>query len=100
MSTNASADRARRAALDEVDRKERATWGFMIAAAIVEGLGLVLFLVLMDFSNRLHWLILIAACLVYGTVVLSMGALRADLQAGLQRIVRAVEEIGERPAKP
>lgn len=100
MSTNDSADRARRAALDEVDRKGRATWGFMIAAAVVEGLGLVLFLVLMDFSNRLHWLILIAACLVYGTVVLSMGALRADLQAGLQRIVRAVEEIGERPAEP
>ncbi len=95
MSATESADRARLAALDEIDRKGKATWAFMIAAGVVEAIGLVLYLVLMDFSNRLHWLVLIAACLVYGTVVLSISALRTDLQAGLQRIVRAVEEIGE-----
>ena len=94
MPNEESVDRIRRSALNHIDKKERASWWLHVAAAVVEGTGLVLYLVLMDFSNRLHWLIFIAACLVYGTVMLGLFALGAEVKASVRRILRAIEEVG------
>ncbi len=94
MSNEDTVDRIRRNALDRIDQQEKASWWLLIAAATVEGTGLVLYLVLMDFSDRLHWLIFIAACLVYGTLTLGLFALGAEVKGHVQRILRAIEEVG------
>ena len=94
MNDEDSVDRIRRTALDQLDKKEKASWWLHVAAAVVEGTGLVLYLWLMDFSDRLHWLIFIAACLVYGTLALGLFALGAEVRASVQRILRAIEEVG------
>ena len=100
MIDDGSVDRIRRTALDQIDKRDKASLRLQIAAAIVEGIGLILYLVLMDFSNRLHWLIFIAACLVYGTVMLGLFALGAEVKASVQRILRAIEEVGAPESKP
>ncbi len=86
-------DRIRRTALDQAEASERSGLWLLVAAAVVEVVGLALYLYLMDFSNRLHWLILIAAGLVYGTLALASSAMAAELKASARRILRAVEEI-------
>ena len=87
-------DQIRKTALDRVDARERTSWWLLGAAATVEAVGLILYLVLMDFSDRLHWLIFIAACLVYGTLTLGLFAVGAEVKASVQRVLRAVEEVG------
>ncbi len=98
MSNEDSVDHIRRTALNQIDKRDKTSWWLHIAAACVEGTGLILYLWLMDFSNRLHWLIFIAACLVYGTLAIGLFALGAEVRASVQRILRAVEEVG-RPAQ-
>ncbi len=100
MSSEPNLDHIRRTALNNIDtREKKATW-ILAAAATVEGVGLILYLVLMDFSDRLHWLILIAACLVYGTVTLALFSVGAEMKASVQRILRAIEEVGGAAAEP
>ncbi len=94
MTDEDSVDRIRKTALDQIDKRDKTSWWLHVAAAVVEGTGLILYLVLMDFSNRLHWLIFIAACLVYGTVMLGLLSLGAEVRASVQRILRAIEEVG------
>ncbi len=93
MSSENRLDSIRRTALNQIDKQEKASWWLLVAAAVVEATGLVLYLVLMDFSDRLHWLIFIAACMVYGTLALGLFAVGAEVKASLQRILRAIEEI-------
>ncbi len=93
MSDDKALNNIRRTALDQVDRRDKATFWTLVAAGLVEGTGLILYLVLMDFSNRLHWLIFIAACMVYGTLALGLFALSSEVKASVQRILRAIEEI-------
>ncbi len=91
-------DRIRKAVLEQADARQRASNWLLVAAATVEGVGLVLFLVLMDFSNRLHWLIFIAAALVYGTLALTVFSLSEQMKASIQRVLRAIEELGSAEA--
>ncbi len=91
-------DQIRRSALDQIDQQDKTSLRILIAAGIVEGTGLILYLVLMDFSDRLHWLIFIAACMVYGTLALGIFSLGAEVKASVQRVLRAIEEI--KPADP
>ncbi len=100
MSSEDRVDRIRRTALNEIDAEEKAARWLLYAAAAVEGAGLILYLVLMDFSDRLHWLIFIAAGLVYGTVLLGLFSLGAEMKASVQRILRAIEEVGQVAAEP
>lgn len=87
-------DRIRKGALDQADKRRRASNWLLVAAATVEGVGLILYLVLMDFSDRLHWLIFIAAGLVYGTLALAMFSQGEETKAAFQRVLRAIEELG------
>ncbi len=100
MTDEDSVDRIRKTALDQIDKRDKTSWWLHVAAAVVEGTGLILYLVLMDFSNRLHWLIFIAACLVYGTVMLGLFSLGAEVRASVQRILRAIEEVGSTAQEP
>lgn len=83
-------DRIRGQALDRVARAERVFKRLVAAAFAVEVGFLVAYFVLMDFSDRLHWLILVAAGLVYLTVATSLLALGAYLHLAEQRLLRAI----------
>lgn len=93
MNTAEDASRIRRQALDQIDGRQRLVGKIILAAGAVEGVALVGYLLLMDFSNRLHWLILIAAGLVYLTLSLGLLALGAALRDHTRRVVQAVAEI-------
>jgi hypothetical protein len=75
-------DRSRGAALDRIDSTEKGYKVALAGAALVEALMLTLFVVLADFSNRVHVLIFIGSCLVYVTLGLGMVALTDSLSQG------------------
>jgi hypothetical protein len=60
------------------------------AAAVVEAAGLLTFLLLMDFLDRLHWLLLVTAFLIYGTLAIGIIALGAYVNLATQRVLKAI----------
>jgi hypothetical protein len=89
-------DRARVAALERVKRGELYVRLAVIAAAVVEAAGLLGFLLLMDFGNRLHLLLLVMAFLIYGTLAMGIIALGAYVNLCSQRILKALL-VGDEP---
>ena len=83
------------AALERVDRGRRNLTRAIIAVAVVEATLLVTFLLLMDYRDRLHWLLLVAALLVYCTLGLGLIALGAYVNLVTQRILKAIALQGE-----
>lgn len=88
-------DRVRSAALEKIDRTERAQKWMTYVAAAFEAAGLVVFLLLMDFSNRTHVLLLLAAVLIYGVILLWLLSLRFYLKQSVLRILQAIETLDE-----
>lgn len=88
--------RVRRAVLDRIERSERKFKLAIAAACLIEGVFLLAYLHLMDFHNSLHWLILIAAGLVYCTVGAGLFALGAYINLSTQRVLRSIELIETR----
>lgn len=86
----------RSSALEKIDRTEKAQKWMTVVAAVFEVVGLVAFLLLMDFSDRTHVLLLLAAILVYGTILLWLLSLRFYLQQSTLRILQAIETLDER----
>jgi len=78
--------------LDRVAKAEKAFKLFIVLACFVEGGFLLTYFLLMDFSDRLHWLILVAAGLVYITLVTALGALGSYVNIAEQRILKAIGE--------
>ena len=91
MGTTARLDAIRAAALDRVEKRERAFKLAFIAAAVVEGVMLATFLVLADLSNRLHLLLLVSSVLVYSTLALGLVALGAHVSRVGERVLMAIE---------
>src|SRR5262249_55581481 len=90
MTEPANLDRVRTAALERIEQAEQKyKFGIVFVAAFECVFG-VAFLLLMDFRERLHWLILIAACLTYGIVILCVVNLGTYLNSATQTILRAV----------
>lgn len=83
-------------ALEKIDRTERAQKLMAVIAAGFEVVGLAAFLLLMDFSNRTHVLLLLAAFLVYGVIVLWLLSLRFYLKQSTLRVLQAIETLDER----
>ncbi|HEX7152313.1 MAG TPA: hypothetical protein VF618_12565 [Thermoanaerobaculia bacterium] len=94
MSTTADLDRVRGAALDRIDRSRRNFFLMIILAAIVEAAFVVGFVMLADFSNRLHVLLLLATVASYTIVVLGLFALGAHIDRTTLRILKALESRG------
>ncbi len=91
-------EQLRRAALDSVDTAEKRVKQAIVAAAALEGVLLTTFFLLMDTSNRLHWLILVAALLVYATLSVGLLTLGAHVQACTLRVLKAIDlEHSEEP---
>lgn len=84
-------EEARRGALNRVDRAERSYKLTFLAAAAVESAFLVAYLLLADFSNRLHVLLLIAAVAIYTIVALGLVALGAHVKRCTLRILKAID---------
>ena len=91
MAQNVDLDTVRAAALARIDRSERNFKLAFIGAAIVESLFLVTFLLLADFSNRMHVLLLISIVSCYTIVALGLFALGAHINRGIARVLKAVE---------
>ena len=91
MAQNINLDTVRAAALARIDRSERNFKLAFIGAAIVESLFVLTFLLLADFSNRLHVLLLISTVSGYTIVVLGLVALGAHVNRGIARVLKAVE---------
>jgi len=90
-------DQVRTAALDRIDRADRLYKRGIVLVAAFEALFGVLYVVLMDWHDRLHWLILLAACLTYSVVLGGIINLGLYVNSGTQAILRAV--LDERPAE-
>ena len=91
MTTEKNFDSARRAALDRIDRTERAYRAFFLAAAAVEALFLGGFLLLADFGQRLHVLLLLAAVATYTIVGLGLLALGQHVSRCTWRVLKAID---------
>ena len=91
MAQNVNLDTVRAAAIARIDRSERNYKLAFIAAGIVESLFVVSFLLLADFSNRMHVLLLISTVSCYSIVVLGLVALGAHFNRGLARVLKALE---------
>ena len=91
MAQNVDLDSVRAAALARIDRSERNFKLAFIGAGIVESLFMVTFLLLADFSNRVHVLLLISTVSCYTIVVLGLVALGAHVNRGIARVLKAVE---------
>lgn len=92
--TNGNVDGVRAEALDRMDRAERNYKLAFLAAAFVEAGFLAGYLLLADFGNRLHVLILIAAVAIYSIVGVGLVALGAHINRNTLRIIKAVEAAG------
>ena len=97
MAQNVDLDAVRAAALARIDRSQRNFRLAFIGAFIIESLFLGTFLLLADFSNKVHMLLLISTVSCYTIVVLGLFALGAHINHGIARVLKAVEllPIGE-----
>jgi hypothetical protein len=91
MQETVKLDRVRAAALARIDRSERNFKLAFIGAVIVETAFIVSFLLLADFSNRLHLLLLISTVSCYSIVVLGLVALGAHVNRGIARVLKGLE---------
>ena len=85
----------RRTTLAQVEKSERARRLWIAAAAVIEGVCLIAFILLADFDNRTHILLLIGAGLVYGTLGMGILALGAFTQSWCLRILNAIELLAD-----
>jgi len=88
-------DEVRTAALARIDRSERNFKLIFFGAFIVETAFILSFLLLADFSNRLHLLLLISTVSCYTIVVLGLFALATHINRGIARVLKAVELLKE-----
>jgi hypothetical protein len=91
MAQNVDLDSVRAAALARIDRSERNFKLAFIGAGLVETAFIVSFVLLADFSNRLHVLLLVSTVSCYSIVVLGLVALGTHINRGIARILKAVE---------
>ena len=86
-------DEVRAAALVRINRSERNFKLAFFAAALVEVLFVVSFLLLADLSNRVHLLLLISTVSCYSIVVLGLFALGAHINRSALRVLTAIETL-------
>ncbi len=77
--------------LDTAERGEKSRNKAYVFSVILEGTLLVAFLLVMDFGDRLHWLLLIATWLASGTIAALMLVLAAHINLNTLHILKAIE---------
>lgn len=94
MSNVNNINAVRKTALDRIDRTERHYKLTFFGAALIEVFFLAGFLLLADFSNRLHLLLLITTVAIYSILALGLVALGVHINRNTLRVVNAVELLG------
>jgi hypothetical protein len=91
MSEKIDLDAVRSGVLAQIERNERNFRLAFLAAVAWEGLFILAFILVADFSNRMHLLLLLATIGSYSIVVLGLVALGAHMNRGVLRVLRAIE---------
>lgn len=86
-------DRLRGNVLDRFDRAERNFKLSLLCGAFVEAAFLVGFLLLADFGERLHVLLLISTVAVYSLMVVGLFALGAHVNKATRLVLQAVDSL-------
>lgn len=79
--------------LNQIERNERNYKYVFIGAAFIELLFLAAFLLLADFSNRVHILLLLSTITVYTIVAFGLIALGLHVNRNTLRVINAIELI-------
>ena len=93
MNEAVNAADARRDALARIERHERNYRLAFFGAVLLEALFLAAFLLLADFRDRVHLLLLISTVAVYTIVALGLLALGAHVNRTTLRVLKAVEAL-------
>ena len=88
-------DNIRETTLKRIEQTERNYKMMFVGAALIEVIFLAAFLLLADFSNRLHLLLLISSMTVYTIIGFGLIALGLHVNRNALRIINAIELIGE-----
>ena len=94
--SNGNLDRVRAAALDRIARSERDYKVAFFCIAVLEAAFLVAFILLADWSNRLHLLVFLSAVAIYSMVITGLVALSAHVSRCTERVLKAIE-LGQPP---
>lgn len=84
------------AALAAADRRDRLSRYALYAAALLEMVLLAAALLVMDFDDDTHLLILIIGILVYSTLALGLAAIASRAAAADARLLHAIQMLDER----
>ncbi len=94
MSKVNNMDSVRGAALERIEKSERNYKMAFFGAAVIETAFIAAFLLLADFSNRVHLLLLISTVAVYSILALGLFALGSHVSRSSLRVLKAVELLG------
>jgi len=81
--------------LERIERNERNYKYVFTGAALIEALFFAAFLLLADFSNRVHVLLLITTITVYTILAFGLIALGLHVNRNTLRVLNALETIGK-----
>jgi hypothetical protein len=91
-------DQVRRAALDRIEKGERAIKLAVLAGGALEAAFLVAFLLLADLSDRLHLLLGLSTVATYSLVAMAIVALGAHVNRCTGRVLQAIDTLArDRP---
>ena len=90
---------ARTTALDRMEQAERGYKAAFFAAVLIEAIFLAGYVLLADFSNRTHLLLLIATLAMYTITAIGLLALGAHIKRNTLRILKAVELLAGNASK-
>lgn len=91
MNESANLDARRRAALERVERSERTLRNVLVMTALFETVLFAAVILLMDWTSSLHVLMLVLACMVYGSLGFGLVALAAYMKRNTLRILASIE---------
>lgn len=80
--------------LDQIERNERNYKLAFAGGAFVELLFLIAFILLADFSNRVHVLLLLTTMTIYTILIFGLIALGLHVNRNTLRVLKAVETLG------
>ena len=97
MTTSAQdLDGIRHGVLDRMERGDRLVKGAIMAAAILEGLLLVVAIVIADWSNPLDRLVFVLSILTYSVIACGLVALAGHISRSTGRVLIALESLSKR----
>lgn len=94
--TNNRLDEIRGKALDRVEKSERQLKLGIISFAILDTTFFIVFLLMMDFSNKLHLLIFVASAGFYLLLLIGLIVLGLLVRRDTQLVLRAIDLLEER----